>query len=42
MLNTTIKDFCGDIINTHERQDCEFQWFIAYRWYSDLNLEETK
>jgi hypothetical protein len=34
--------YCGDTINTLGREDRQFQWSQAFKWYLDLPHGEKK
>jgi hypothetical protein len=40
MLSKRKEPYCGDTTNTLGREDREFQWPEAYKWYSRLSLED--
>jgi len=37
-MATRTKNLCGDTLNIFEREDQNFQWSIAYWYYSTLPL----
>jgi hypothetical protein len=41
MPNNKREFYYGDTVNTLGREDCSFQWFEAFKWYTTLSLEEN-
>jgi hypothetical protein len=32
---------CGDAMNSLSHESREFQWSVAYKWYSEISPEEN-